>query len=230
MRGIVLPLTREQIRQRALYLAGEAPVSSLDSYVRRDKRPHGATCETIFYLLHDHNGGKDPTAIDPADRWSTQAELDRYAQEVKAGIRARPPFVNRTADCVGGGAWCGGWDRYQEARFAHIYDGWINTDSAILDASGPGRCFVPIDRPEFGDHIVCKSGSLHHAVGHWGVIVGYRLAEWDPAVPSCWAAIDVVNVANYKSGDSSPARANRRTTGAGWTGTGALFLRSVMVP
>jgi len=231
VRGLVLPLIQLQIVQRALYLAGEVPIGTLDEHVRRGSMSPSDKCPAIYYLLHDHNGGKDPTASDPADRWSTQAELDRYARDKKAerpgGLAARLPFVNRTCDCVGGAAWCGGWDRFQNQRFAHLYDGWINTDSMILDARGPARCFVSIGRPVSGTYIVCASGSLHHAVGHVGVVIGYGLAEWDPLDAECWRAIDVVNVAAYHDGVEA-SRANRRTTGVGWFGTNAMFLRSTM--
>jgi hypothetical protein len=199
-RGVVLGLNLAQVVARANILADCAP---------------------IYYLLHDHNGGKDPTAPDPADHWSAPVEHPEPGAV---------PFVNRTCDCIGGAAWCGGWDRYQPVRFAHLYDGWINTDSMIDDAIGPARCFSRMDRPTPGAYIVCKSGSLHHAIGHIGVVIGYKLAEWDPTDPACWAAIEVVNVAAYHDEHGRPARANQRSTGRGWFGTNALFTRSIMVP
>lgn len=220
-RGVVVQLTDQEIVNRALYLAGELTADHLDEHVQWWPPstagyipPPAAHCEDIYYLLREHNGGKDPTARSPADHWSFPDH----------------DFTNVTSDCVGGGAWCGGWDRYQPARFGHVpgYDGWINTDSALWDARGPRRCFVPADRPEPGSHVVCESGSLNHAIGHWGVVVKYGLAEWDPKVAECWHAIEVVNVAAYHGDKGQPARANRRTTGAGWFGTGAMFLRSIM--
>jgi hypothetical protein len=211
-RGLVVPLTALQIRQRALYLAGEVPLETLDEHVRRDRAP--SLCPTLYYLLKEHNGGKDPTAADPADWWS------------KPGSST----VNVTCDCIGGASWCGGWDRYQPVRFSHIYDGWINTDSMIMDARGPRRCFIPLERPEPGRFLVCASGSPGHQVGHISVCVGYKLAEWEPKARECWEAIQVVDVAARRNPDGSPARANRRTTGRGWYGTGALFTRSIMAP
>ena len=214
-RNLVLPLTDEQIVARALYLARVAPISSLDSYVRR---PAGAAddtkCQDIFYLLKEHNGGKDPTAPDPADRWSRQGET----------------FINRTCDCIGGACWCAGFDRWQPIRFAHVpgYDGWINTDSMIWEARHAGRCFAASSEPKPGWFIVCESGTLHHVIGHIGVIIGYALPSWDPADHRCWAAIRVVNVAAYKTPVGAPGVANQVTTGAGWFGTGAMFLRSKM--
>lgn len=203
-----MPLTPEQVVARALYLAGEVGADALDPYVR-DPAPE---CPVIYYRLNGdrdglpaYNGGKDPTAPDPADRWSKPGST----------------FVNRTSDCMGGAAWCSGFDRLQEERFGHLYDGWINTNSMILDASGPRRCFVPLERPEPGCLVVCKSGSPGHKVGHVGVVVSVP-AAWDPSSRACWEAISVVDVA------ARDGRANRRTTGRGWFGTGALFVRSTM--
>lgn len=211
-RGLVVPLTPRQIVARWRYLAGQAPLSSLDEHVRRDGAPD--QCPTIYYLLHEHNGGKDPTAPDPADRWSV----------------AGSTFVNRTADCVACVAWGMGWDRYQPVRLSHIYDGWINTDSMREDAAGPGKCFVRIDRPEPGALVVYASDQQHKthgvAVGHVGGIVGYRFPEWDPKVAECWDAIEVVDISSRGAGN----RANLLRTGAPWRGKDAWFLRSIMRP
>ncbi len=205
-RGRIVPLTPSQVVARARYLAGELAVHELDDHVllRTDTPEH---CPVIYYRLHDHNGGKDPTTTDPADRWTSDT-----------GVACV------TCDCIGGASWCAGFDRYQPDRFAHIYDGWINTDSALMDAHGPAKCFTDVRRPDPGTMIVCRSGSLHHTVGHVGTVVGYKLAEWDASIPACWEAIDVVDVAGRAG------RANMRTTGRGWFGTGAGFLRSTMQP
>ncbi len=200
-RGLVLPLTPVQVVTRALYLAGEMTSDALDAHVRNPARE----CPVITYQLKTYNGGKDPTAPDPADRW-----LDGPGRRV-------------TSDCMGGAAWCSGFDRYQSKRFAHIYEGWINTDSMILDAKWTAKCFRALARPEPGSLIVCKSGSPGHRIGHVGVVV-FVPAEWDPQYLGCWKAIGVVDIAG-RSG-----RANKRTTGAGWFGTGAMFLRSLMQP
>ncbi len=222
-RGLVLPLSDAQIVTRWLYLAGLRKLSDLDDGVRKDGAPE--ICPSIYYLMdveidgktYHHNGGKDPTAPDPADRWSKPGST----------------FVNRTCDCVGAVAWGGGWDRYQRERFAHVYDGWINTDSMRIDAHGEARCFRRIDRPEPGAIIVYASDKLHQShgvpVGHCGGITGYHRAEWEPSDPECWNAIEVVNVANYKEHDQ-PAQANRLTTGRGWFNHDAWFLRSIMQP
>jgi hypothetical protein len=215
-RGLVVPLTREQIVIRALYLAGELTIHELDEHVLlRTDTPE--RCPTIYYRLNGksdgfpaHNGGKNPRATDPADRWSKPGSA----------------HVNVTSDCVGGSSWCQGFDRFQERRFAHVrgYDGWINTDSMLWEARNAERCFVDVGRPDLGTMIVCRSGSPGHKVGHVGTVTDYKLAEWDPTVRACWDAIEVVDIAGRKG------RANMRTTGRGWFGTGAGFLRSVMQP
>ena len=211
-RGLVVPLTPAQIVTRALYLAGKATVDDLDEYVRKTDAPR--ECPTIYYLLHDHNGGKDPTAPDPADRWSTVGSS----------------FVNVTCDCSGGNAWMHGFDRYQPQRFAHIYGGWINTDSKIMDATGKRLCFEIVGdkhgRPEPGAIITCASGSPGHRIGHEGCVVAYHGVEWDPMERECWDLIDVVDVSARGAGN----RANLKRTARGWFGTGAYFLRSVMQP
>ncbi len=189
-RGRVLGLSLAQVNARARYLCG-------------------ADCAVGYYLLKDHNGGKDPTARDPFDRWSKPGSI----------------FVNVTADCIGGAAWCGGFDRYQPVRFAHLYGGWINTDSMLMDTRGPARCFVDLARPEPGCFVVCKSGSPGHHIGHIGVVVEVP-AEWDRAERDCWKRLGVVDVASTGSGN----RANMRRTGVGWFRTDAAFVKSTMQP
>lgn len=205
-RGLVLPLTAKQRVQRALYLAELAEMSSLDPWAQRTGAP--AKCPDIFYLLKDHNGGKDPTAADPADRWSKDGST----------------FVNRTCDCIGGASWIGGWDRYEPIRFAHIYGGWINTDSMRMDAGGKEKCFVKLDAPELGCYVVCASGSPGHDVGHIGTVVGVP-EGWNRKDRASWDALDVVDVASR-----TPRRANMLTTGRGWFGADAWFTRSIMKP
>lgn len=207
-RGLVLPLTQEQVAARARYLAGLAIASALDPYVRAP----AMHCVEGYYQLKDHNGGKDPTAADPFDRWPFQAKDGSWLTAI-------------TADCIGGAAWCGGFDRFQPIRFSHIYGGWVNTDSMLMDARGPAKCFVEVDRPEVGCFVVCKSGSRGHVVGHIGTIVSVP-AEWTRKERECWKAIGVVDVASTGSGN----RANTLRTGVGWYDTNAGFIKSVMQP
>lgn len=206
-RGEVLGLNAQQRLARALYLAGETELSTLDDFVRRDASTP-AKCPDIYYLLKDHNGGKDPTASDPADRWTESGRA----------------FVNRTCDCIGGACWVGGWDRYQPVRFAYLYGGWINTDSMLMDARGKQKCFRTIPEPEPGCYVVCASGSPGHRIGHIGTVVGVP-TNWRPDARSCWAEMGVVDVA-YRT----PNPANRRTTAVGWFATDASFIVPAMSP
>lgn len=183
-RGLVLGLSLDQVAARARYLGSDECVVG---YYRLNGASDG---------LPAYNGGKDPRAADPFDRWH------------KPGS----DFVNITSDCIGGASWCGGFDRYQPERFAHIYDGWINTDSMLLDAKGVARCFELLDRPTVGCFIVAPTGSPGHAkCGHIGTVVEVP-AEWDSGAIECWRLVKVVDVASRGAG----VRANKETTAAGW--------------
>lgn len=238
-RGLVVPLTTDERITRMKYLAGEVPLSALDRFVRKGEdelvrlggyalpEPFDTSrvfCATLYYLLEAHNGGKDPTAPDPADRWTVPGGKN----------------LNRTVDCSGGGAWWAGHDRfmhqfrlYRESA-ATSPDGkpggWANTNSKILDARQPlqrgeARCFEEVDRPEPGCVIVCASGSPGHKVGHEGGVLAYHGLEFDKRERECWDLIDVVDCASRGT-----SRSNKRTTGRGWYGTGAAFLVPVMQP
>jgi len=177
-------------------------------------------CPDIYYRLEYPNGGTDPAAKDPGARWSKPGST----------------FVNVTADCIAGAAWCGGWDRYQPIRFAHLYDGSINCDSMRFDIEGPGKCFERIDRPEPGCMVVYGSvdanGDGHRdRVGHIGTVVAVPL-EWDPKEYDCWKRVKVVDIAAR-----TPQRANQYTTGLTWFGydrdgvpKDSWFVRSIMQP
>lgn len=207
-RGAVLPLTGAQRAARMRYLARLAPIETLDRHVKRDGIENGTLCPEIYYLLKEHNGGKDPTAADPATRWSNDGST----------------FVNRTCDCIGGMAWAGGWDRYQPERFGHIYEGWINTDSMRMDAGGPVKCFMRLQAPEAGCYVVYASGAAGHRVGHIGGVIAVP-ATWNEKDRASWKALQVVDVAAR-----SPKPANALTTGLGWFGADAWFVRSIMQP
>jgi hypothetical protein len=239
-RGVVLPLTAAQRVTRMRWLAGEATIDQLDAHVRRPSIDELHTipgyeaarmplkiCD-IYYLLKDHNGGKDPTALDFADRWSAPDEIAREVKAKREALAAghtkwKRAFVNRTADCIGGMAWCGGFDRYQPVRFAHIYGGWVNTDSMIQDARGPAKCFKLLSRPEPGCFVVFASGQGGHKVGHIGGVIDVP-AEWDLTATTCWNAIGVVDMA------ARVGPGNRRGNPLTWKNAGGVFIVSTMTP
>ena len=115
-----------------------------------------------------------------------------------------------TSDCIGTGLWGAGVDRYQPKRFAHLYGGYMNTNSILLDAHGeravrhvgsdvaPMRLWRPCTVPRRGVFAVYASRFTKAGVkvpGSWGHImgvVGVRAAEWDPNAPS-WDLLDVVH-------------------------------------
>lgn len=207
-RGVVLGLMGSQRLARMLYLGGKAGIDLLDDKVRKDGAP--MKCPDIYYLLKNFNGGKDPTAPDPADHW------------VKPGY----DFVNRTCDCIGGMAWAGGWDRYQPVRFSHIYKGWINTDSMCMDAAGPAKCFKRIPQPEEGCYVVYRSdpeGKTHRIpIGHIGGVVKVP-EKFDAKSKDSWKELQVVDVA---SRGKNPA--NTIHNGWPWYGKDAWFIVPVM--
>lgn len=216
-RGTIVTLTAEQRRIRMLWLAQEATFKAIDvgitaRYSHSDRIVPGYTiitgdtkCCDGFYLLKEYNGGKDPTAIDPFDRWS------------KPGSAT----VNRTADCIGGMAWCGGFDRYQPVRFAHLYDGWINTDSMIEDAKTVAKCFRFLDHPEPGCFVVFSSGSVGHAIGHIGGVTSVT-GEWHPANIDSWRGLGVVDMA------ARVGPGNRRGNPLTWYNARASFIVPTM--
>lgn len=215
-RGRVITLTTQQRINRALYAARKIDKRKLDDYIRESA---AEWCATIYYLLEGYNGGKDPTAIDSADRWSKPGSA----------------FVNRTCDCSGFDAWAHGFDRYQSVRFGHIYSGWINTDSKIYDVDGPAKCFRvvgarsgnPHGRPVPGS-IVTYESYTHNGrkvYGHEGTVVDYRgdLEKWDPHNAECWKLIDVVDCAKQ---DPNPAITMH--DGLWWHGKNTRFVESIM--
>lgn len=212
-RGEVLPLTAAERSQRMLYLAGLADITTLDPFVHREGAP--LRCPDLYYLLKNHNGGKDPRASDPADRWHKPGST----------------FTNRTSDCIGGQCWVGGWDRFQPDRFAHIYGGWINTDSMRMECrrtvvkGSPRRCFERVDEPVAGGYVVYESGAAGREVGHIGGTPLGAPDGWNPNDRASWDALEVVDVAAR-----TPRPANKMTTGRAWWRTDAYFVIPVMKP
>ncbi len=246
-RGIVLGLTQQQKVTRARYLAGQVPLAALDEHVRRDALnlatmtgyalrtasgdlPIGvgvATfadlvlshiwCPALYYRLAFPNGGTDPTAPDPAVR------------------EQHPGVVARLVDCSGGGFWCQGMDRWLlgvelegYASTLGKYRGTaLNTNSVVrvaqLGARNPGLTILA--EPEPGCIVTCESGSPGHKTGHQGTVVAFHGAHWDPTKRACWENLEVVDCAMRHAPNGTAARTNEATTGAGWYGTGARFIR-----
>lgn len=115
------------------------------------KRANLALNWAIKYHLEYPNGGTDPEAPD------CSALLDKQ----------------KVADCVGFAAWCAGFDRLNP-KFP-LYDGYINTDSMIEEATTRGNWFNVHDDPAEGDFIVAASyrpklTPWRRIIGHIGVI------------------------------------------------------------
>lgn len=197
-RGVVLGLTLDEIADRAVALG--SPGFAVG-----------------YYLLKEHNGGKDPTAPDPFDRWPFKGH---DGQEHEAC----------TCDCIGGACWCGGFDRYQPVRFAHIagYDGWINTDSMLIDATGPAKCFVVLPRPVRGCFLVAPTGAPGFLkCGH--IITLHTIPEdFDFDDIESWKKMLGTDVALMGSN-----RANTTHDATWWFSArnhGAKFVQSIMTP
>lgn len=194
-RGVVLPATLDDVADRALQLGSPAFVDG-------------------YYLLSEHNGGKDPAAADPFDRWSKPGST----------------FVNRTSDCIGGSSWCGKFDRFQPVRFAHLFGGWINTDSMIEDATGPAKCFVALKAPVRGCFVVAKTGAPGFAkCGH--IITAHTICDgtFDIDDRTCWERTLGCDVAARGAG----VRANTTHDVTWWyegRHAGVYFVQSIMQP
>lgn len=210
-RGRKLPLTADERRTRMLWLAGEVTIDQLDNAIDKDGSRvqtingyehapgHEIRCAVAFYLLKEHNGGKDPTAIDPFDRWRKPDSLQ----------------VNRTADCAAI-QWTQGNDRYQPD--VRVYGGWLNTDSIIIDATGKQQVYKAVPKPARGGLVVCASGSRGHAIGHVGGTPDGD-DQFDYNDRRCWERLGVIDIASRGIN-----RANRRSTALGWFATNAIFV------
>lgn len=86
------------------------------------------------------------------------------------------PFTLRNgklgSDCIGFVLWCWGLDRYQLDY--PFYDGWINTDSLLMDVDTKQTRFAEVDRPYPGCAVVYpslrKNGKMTR-MGHIGLVV-----------------------------------------------------------
>jgi len=115
-------------------------------------RAKQAALQPAWYILG--TGGRDPSNPNPFT----------YKDGVGWG-----------SDCVWFVDWCRGLDRYQPGVFSQ-YDGWINTDSILLEARGKSEFFEIVDQPRPGDAIVTPSlfnaKGQRTVIGHIGLIVG----------------------------------------------------------
>lgn len=96
--------------------------------------------------------------------------------------QAENPFTSKKgilgSDCIGFVLWCWGLDRYQPADGKDIdypfYEGWINTDSMLMDVDKDQTLFEEIDQPFPGCAVVYpsiwKNGKMIR-MGHIGLVV-----------------------------------------------------------
>lgn len=130
-----------------------------ESVVRATTAVH--THREVRYRLSE--GGKDPSH-------RTCATPDP---------RGRP-----ASDCIGFVTWASGIPRFRPHLFS-TYGGWINTDSAIIDARGPRQGFVEIPRWQaaVGDWVVYGRRYLGLAPGHVGIVTStiprLGIEHWD---------------------------------------------------
>ncbi len=152
---------------------------------------------SVLRLLQSLTGRYYPTSVESA---ITKARLVAASSPTRyvlgAGGRspsAPTPFTIRNgrlgSDCIGFTLWCLGLDRYCPKVFPY-YEGWINTDSAIMDARGKKAMFEEIDRPELGSMVIFpsirnKDGKMTR-MGHVAIVVEVP-AEWPSKTE--WASL-----------------------------------------
>lgn len=133
--------------RKALFI--EMPPTLEENRERAVERARAAAARPARYVLGA--GGRDPRAASP--------------------LTKRNNVLG--SDCVGFTSWALGHDRYQPETF-ELYDGWINTDSLMLDARGARQWYEQIDVPEPGDVVVFPS--IHRdgrrvRMGHVALVV-----------------------------------------------------------
>lgn len=185
------------------------PTTRVDA-VARARRMTGSAGAAIRYRLKDHQGGRDPHATDCASHWKSLIKRIDLA----------------TADCAGFIAWALGFDRFQPDAFA-TYGGWINCDSALIDARTVKSWFEEVDwanpdpvrriAPLAGDVVVFPSIDVDRdgkrdRVGHIGVITEV-LPSW---APNIWGALRVAHCSG--GNDKRIGRAIAETTAIPWSG------------
>lgn len=158
-------------------------------------------------------GGRDPHAALP---WTGQ-----------------PP----AADCVGFVMWALGVDRYQPwvpTGMIHSYGGWMNCDSALADAQGPGVVWELVDKPQPGDLVVYgrRPGGGH---GHVGIITEclvdtstWTANLWRRSYPMRWRFLRKLKVVDCGASKARArvGRAVQEVTAAyAWNKPDARFIR-----
>ncbi len=152
--------------------------------------------------------------------------------------KAKTPHTKRNelvgSDCVGFTCWALQHDRYQPETF-EIYDGWLNTDSIMMDARGPQDWYAEVSRPEPGDVVVFPS--IHRdgkrvRMGHIGLVVEapdgmpenvHRLAHDQRLL---WLSrVKVIDCA--ASSKRKPYAISETTAAASWNKPDAMWARCV---
>ncbi len=146
-----------------------------------------------YTLTSGENGGGNPHAPGP---WSI--------------IPVKGGRSKKRSDCIGCYMWARGLDRYQPVNFGHIYGGYINTDSMLMDALGefavtgrgskvaPQKMFRPTTVLRRGLAIVYPSLFVRgrKVPGSWGHIMG--LTEIAPSIveaPVVDGRVDLLSIA-----------------------------------
>lgn len=189
---------------------------------------------------------KELTSQDAINRARAIASLARSVYKLGAGGKypnAPVPFSMLDeiygCDCIGFVCWCLGLDRFQEKLFP-AYEGWINTDSVLIDARTYRSLFKLTDQPQPGDIVVYPG--LHDVkgnrtrIGHVAFIdeVTFDTSNWTANLWNRPASerknflehIKVIDCsANWKR--KLQGRAVQHTTAAkgGWNKPDARFVR-----
>jgi hypothetical protein len=192
VRGKILPLTNRQVVERAMSMVGYKPVVA------------GLSLVGQYCMKAGRNGGADPSATHPFTVW----------KHPKKGTVA-------SADCVGFGMWAQGADRLLEGLIHDYEGGWVNTDSALMDAAGDRELFEECE-PFPGCAVVYPSrweerdGEKNHIPGHWGTVV--------TIVPAARRAKALIQVAHCH-GPPLSGPAISLGDAAAWLKHGGKFLR-----
>ncbi len=123
------------------------------------------------------------TAAQAVGRAKAAAAANLTKYKLGAGGKDPEGYPGATSDCVGFTCWASGIDRYQVGNFP-VYDGWINTDSAIEEAERKYtakkpqaklsfKSLGPDEKVQPGDWVCFPSISMagkRARIGHVGII------------------------------------------------------------